>query len=122
MFLAVALLAVSAISCHKEPAPGKLVGDVTYKDKQIVGVDVTLTGDNGTFTFTTITDGYFYFNTLPPGDYIVSCRYNGKEVDSYLKNYEKSENPSKVTILEGELHSRNVLIPDEVDMGIEEDD
>ena len=120
--LLVAFAALTVVSCKKTPTTGKLVGDVCYRDHQTPGVDVTLTGTTGTFTFTTITDGYFYFEQIPAGDYIVSCSYNGKLVASYLKNYEKSENPRRITILPGELHSRNVIIPDTEDLDLDIDD
>ncbi len=104
-------MAFTVVSCKKEPAPSKLVGDVTYRDNQIPGVEVTLTGDPGVFKYTTITDGYFIFENIPAGTYAVSCSYKGKAVDSYLKNYEKSDTPKSIIILPGTLHTRNVIIP-----------
>lgn len=118
----VAFTAITVVSCKKEPAPAKLVGDVSYRDRQIEGVEVTLSGEGATYTFTTITNGYFYFENLPAGDYIISCRYNNKSVASFLRNFEKSDNPSKVTVVEGGLHTRNVVIPEEEDMGMDDDD
>ena len=107
----VAFVALTVVSCKKEPAPSKLVGDVTYRENQIPGVEVTLTGDPGVFKYTTITDGYFIFENIPAGTYDVSCSYKGKAVDSYLKNYEKSDTPKSIIILPGTLHTRNVIIP-----------
>ena len=121
-FLLVAFVALSVVSCNKEPRPGKLVGDVTYRDRSLEGVEVTLTGDVETFTFTTIANGYFYFNELAPGDYIVSCKYNGKSPSCYLRNYEKGEHPTRITILEGTLHTRNVVIPDSEDLGMDNEE
>ena len=61
----VAFVALTVVSCKKDPGPSKLVGDVTYRDNQIPGVEVTLTGDTGVFKYTTITDGYFKLNNSP---------------------------------------------------------
>lgn len=107
----VAFVALTVVSCKKDPGPSKLVGDVTYREDQIPGVEVILTGDPGVFKYTTITDGYFIFENIPAGTYAVSCSYKGKAVDSYLKNYEKSDTPHSIIILPGTLHTRNVIIP-----------
>lgn len=120
--LLVAFAALTVVSCKKTPATGKLVGDVSYRDHQMPGVEVTLTGATASYRFTTITDGYFYFEELPAGDYLVSCSYEGKIVAAYLKNYEKSDNPRRITILPGELHSRNVIIPDTEDIGDDDEE
>lgn len=120
--LLVAFAALTVVSCKKTPTTGKLVGDVSYRDHQMPGVEVTLTGATASYRFTTITDGYFYFEELPAGDYLVSCSYEGKIVAAYLKNYEKSDNPRRITILPGELHSRNVIIPDTEDIGDEDEE
>lgn len=114
----VAFCAIVLVSCEKEPKPGKLVGDVYYNDRPLVGVEVTFTGENGALVYTTIENGYFLFQEIFAGDYIVSCKYNGKSVASYLKNHEKTDNPSKLTIYEGELHTCNVIIPDDEDLGL----
>lgn len=110
-YILVAFAALTVVSCEKNPGPSKLVGDVSYRDNQIPGVEVTLTGDPGVFKYTTITDGYFIFENIPAGTYDVSCSYKGKAVDSYLKNYEKSDTPKSIIILPGTLHTRNIIIP-----------
>lgn len=110
-YILVAFVALTVVSCKKDPGPSKLVGDVTYRDNQIPGVEVTLTGENGVLKYTTITDGYFLFENIPAGTYDVSCSYKGKAVDSYLKNYEKSDTPKSIIILPGTLHTRNIIIP-----------
>ena len=117
----VAFAALTVVSCKKTPTTGKLVGDVSYREHQMVGVEVTLTG-NSVYTYTTVTNGYFVFNDLPAGDYLVSCSYEGKLVASYLLNYEKSENPRRITILPGEIHTRNIIIPDTEDIDLDADD
>ena len=104
-------MALTVVSCKKEPGPSKLVGDVTYRDTQIPGVEVTLTSDSAVLKYTTITDGYFLFENIPAGTYAVSCSYKGKAVDSYLKNYEKSDTPKSIIILPGTIHTRNIIIP-----------
>lgn len=117
-----ALAALSFSSCQKQDVTATLVGTVTYADHTIPGVEVTLTGDAGTYSFTTIKDGYFVIRGINPGDYIVSCAYNGKSVASYLINYEKTDNPSLVTIQPKGYHVRNILIPETEDMGLDDDD
>ncbi|MBQ5402526.1 MAG: carboxypeptidase regulatory-like domain-containing protein [Bacteroidales bacterium] len=116
------LAALSFSSCQKQDVTATLLGTVTYADHNMPGVDVTLTGDGGTYTFKTIKDGYYVIRGINPGDYIVSCAYNGKSVASYLINYEKSENPSKVTIAPKGYHVRNVMIPDTEDLGEDDED
>ncbi|MBO4417091.1 MAG: carboxypeptidase regulatory-like domain-containing protein [Bacteroidales bacterium] len=110
-YILVAFVALTVVSCKKDPGPSKLVGDVTYRDNQIPGVEVTLTSENDVLKYTTITDGYFLFENIPAGTYDVSCSYKGKAVDSYLKNYEKSDTPKSIIILPGTLHTRNIIIP-----------
>lgn len=72
---------------------------------------MTLTGENEVLKRTTIADGYFIFENIPVGTYDVSCSYKGKAIESYLKNYEKSDTPHSIIILPGTLHTRNVIIP-----------
>ena len=75
-----------------------------------------------TFSTTTIADGFFKFEELPAGDYIVSCNYNGYTPEVYFKYYEKSGNPRLVTVLAGDIHTRNVIIPSTEDIGLGGDD
>lgn len=120
--LLVAFAALTVVSCEQEPLPGKLVGDVSYQNRGLVGVTVTLTSETETFSTTTIADGFFKFEELPAGDYIVSCNYNGYTPEVYFKYYEKSENPRLVTVLAGDIHTRNVIIPSTEDIGLGGDD
>ena len=123
--LSIALCTIAALclySCQKQDLSATLVGTVTYSDHLIPGVDVTLTGDNGTYTYTTIKNGYFVIRGINPGDYIVSCSYNGHNPSSYLINYEKTDNPSLVTIQPKGYHVRNIMIPDTEDLGLDDEE
>ena len=122
--LIIAVAAVIISSCDKTPAPGQVTGSVTYRDRSVGGIEVIFEGDGGTYTYTSLSDGYFVFRDIAPGDYDVSCKFNGRYIESVLINYEKSEHPHMVTIIPGEKHVRNILIPDNEDLGWddEEDD
>ena len=113
---------VSAFSCKPDNRPGEVHGTVSYRDREVADIVVSYTGDNGTYTYTTNKSGYYVIRGIPAGDYIVSVSYNGKNVDSYLKDYEKSENPSRVTILVNGYHVRNIIIPNDQDLGWDDDD
>ena len=113
---------VSAFSCKPDNRPGEVHGTVSYRDREVADIVVSYTGDNGTYTYTTNKSGYYVIRGIPAGDYIVSVSYNGKNVDSYLKDYEKSENPSRVTILVNGYHVRNIIIPNDQDLGWDDED
>ena len=117
-----ALAALSLSSCKKQDVTATLVGNVSYGEIMLEGVDVTLTGESGTYTYKTIKNGYFVIRGINPGDYTVSCAYNGKSVASYLINYEKKENPNKVSIEPQGYHLRNIMIPETEDLGLNDDD
>lgn len=113
---------VAAFSCKPDNRPGEVHGTVSYRDRDLPDVLVSYTGDNGTYTYTTNASGYYVIRGIPAGDYIVSVSYKGKAVSSYLKNYEKSENPSLATIEVNGYHVRNIVIPDTEDLGTGDDD
>lgn len=117
-----AIAAISLSSCKKIDVSATLIGNVSYGEVMLEGVDVTLTGEGGTYTYKTIKNGYYVIRGITPGDYTVSCAYNGKNVASYLINYEKSENPNKVSIEPQGYHLRNIMIPDTEDLGLNDDD
>ena len=102
---------VSAFSCKPDNRPGEIHGKVSFNERDVPGAVITLTGDNGTFTYTANSSGYYVIRDIPAGDYIVSVSYNGRDVASYLANYEKSDNPSLVSIAVNGYHVRNIIIP-----------
>lgn len=108
---------VLAVSCKPDNRPGEVHGIVSYNERNVPGAIITYTGDNGTYTYTANSSGYYIIRDIPAGDYIVSVSYNGKDVASYLANYEKSENPSLVSIAPNGYHVRNIIIPLSEDMG-----
>lgn len=118
LFVAFATLS----SCKQDTRPGEVHGVVTYRDRDIPNVVVIYTGDNGTYEFTTNASGYYIIRDIPAGNYTVSVTYNGKSVNSYLLNYEKSDNPNLVTIDVNGFHVRNVVIPDTEDLGWDDED
>lgn len=111
---------VSAFSCKPDNRPGEVHGTVSYRERELPDAVVTYTGDNGIFTYTSNENGYYIFRDIPAGDYIVSVSYDGKEVASYLLNYEKADNPSLVSIAVNGFHVRNIIIPDDEDLGFDE--
>ena len=108
---------VALLSCKETNRPGEIHGTITYCERDLQGAVITLTGDNGTYTYTSNAAGYYVIRDIVPGDYIVSVSYNGKNVDSYLVNYEQSDNPHKVTIDDNGFHVRNIVIPESEDLG-----
>ncbi|MGA7147168.1 MAG: carboxypeptidase regulatory-like domain-containing protein [Microbacterium sp.] len=56
----------------REIIPVPVPGTVTDADGGLSGVTVTLTGDGGTYTVLTSSDGGFFFDTVPPGEYQAS--------------------------------------------------
>ena len=118
-----AVFTIAALfSCKPDNRPGEVHGTVSYRDRDIADVVVTFTGENGTYTYTTNASGYYVIRDIPAGNYIVSASYNGKEISSYLLNYEKSENPHLVTIDVNGFHVRNIIIPNDEDMGWDDEE
>ena len=106
---------VFVYSCKPDNRPGEVHGTVSYHDRDIPDIEVKYSGDNGTYTYTTNSSGYYVIRDIPAGDYTVSVSYKGQAVRSYLLNYEKSENPNLATIAVNGYHVRNIIIPaDEV--------
>ena len=120
--LAFVLAFVTFSSCAPDNRPGEVHGTVSYRDRDIPDVLVAFTGDPGQYTYTTNAKGYYVIRDIPAGDYTVSVSYNGKEVNSYLKGYEKSENPNLATIAVNGYHVRNIVIPDDEDLGGDDDE
>ena len=123
IFAFAAVFAFAALfSCKQDNRPGEVHGTVSYRDRDIADAVVTLTGEQATYTYTTNSSGYYVIRDIVAGNYTVSVSYNGKAVDSYLLNYEKSENPHLVSVGVNGFHVRNIVIPDDEDMGWEDED
>ncbi len=120
--LTMAAALVLAAACNKEARPAKVIGAVSYDGRAINGVVVTYTGETDTYECTTERDGNYIFESVKPGDYIVSCKYEGKSVAISLDNYEKAENPLQVTVQDNGYHLRNITITEEIDTGDGSDD
>ncbi len=115
--MAAAILLSAA--CNKEARPAEVIGAVSYDGRAINGVVVTYTGDTETYSCTTERDGNYIFRSVTPGDYIVSCTYNGKSISISIDNYEKAENPLLVTVEDNGYHLRNISISlsEDIDTG-----
>lgn len=120
--LTMAVALVLAAACNKEARPAEVIGTVSYDGRAINGVVVTYTGENDTYEYTTERDGNYILRNVTPGDYIVSCTYNGKSIVISLDNYEKAENPLLVTVEDNGYHLRNISISLSEDIDGDEDD
>ena len=114
--------AVAAFSCKHEPRPGEVHGTVTYRDPNVADVEITLTSDSDSFSFTTDRSGYYYFRSIPAGDYTASLKYNGKSIDFIIVNYDKKEFPHLITIEDNGFHVRNFEIPNSENLGWDDED
>ena len=119
LFIVILASAFTAISCKQAPRPGEVHGEVSYRDRGVSDVIITLTSENDTFSFNTLANGYYYFRSIPPGDYTVSLQFNNRDIDFSIVNYETSENPHLITIVDNGYHVRNIVIPKNEDMGWE---
>ncbi len=106
--MAAALVLASA--CNKGDRPAEVIGTVSYDGRTINGVVVTYTGEAATYECTTEREGNYILRDVTPGDYTVSCTYNGKSIVISLDNYEKAENPLLVTVEDNGYHLRNITI------------
>ena len=111
--------ALAVISCKRDPRPGEVHGTATYRDRPIADVVVTIASESNSYSFSTLTDGYYYFRNIPAGDYTASLKYNDKDVAFDIENYEKAEHPHLITIADNGFHVRNFIIPEDEDLGLD---